>query len=81
MASKDPDDIFSYCKVCKKKTTKATILRHMSISKDDKHDKFKKSEDYRNLENAIKKAMAIHQTSSPMVHEHRKEERPVFPTI
>ena len=56
MASSHPIDMFSSCQVCKKKTTKSTIMKHISISKDIKHANFRKSEAYRNLENAIKKA-------------------------
>ena len=66
MASNDPEDMFSSCKVCKKRTTKSTIMKHMSISKDDKHVKFKKSEDYRNLENAIKKANKLKKQENNM---------------
>ena len=55
MANAYPDDMFSFCKVCKKKTTGSTIMKHIEKSKDSSHERYKNSEEYMVLDNAIKK--------------------------
>ena len=76
MASHIPDDMFSSCKVCNKKTTKTTILWHISKSKDAKHVRYKKSDEYQMLDNAIKKSNKLKKKeNNKRYHAMTKDER------
>ena len=44
MAEANPEnEIFSFCKVCNRKTTKSTILAHIAKTQDKEHKEFKNS--------------------------------------